>query len=235
MKGALLLVAASLGAVGCQNNDLSLAIVSMQAVTKPSCMAVAGTAAGVGRDRGLLDVSLVTNTGYVGIPVVRNQMMSRIIGTGTELNSIEVLGANVTLKLPSGAAAPLPSAQQKFFYDAAAGRIDPNNSAPMFIEVLPAAAAIALTSKIPAGGLFTVLAEIKPVGMRANDQIIGGPIHFPIDLCQNCLLINAGTCPLPKGTVPAVGGCFPQQDEPATCCSQGGALLCGSAAPIAAM
>jgi hypothetical protein len=235
MKGALLLVAATVGAVGCQNNDLSIAIISMQAVTKPNCMAVAGATAGVGRDRGLLDVALVTNTGYVGIPVVRNQMMSRIVGTGTELNSIEVLGANVTLTLPSGAAAPLPSGQQKFFYDAAVGRVDPNNSAPMFIEVLPAAAAMSLASKIPAGGLFTVLAEIKPVGMRTNDQIVGGPIHFPIDLCQNCLLQNLGACPLPKGTVPAPGGCFPQQDDPSTCCTMGGALLCGAAAPIAAM
>lgn len=234
MKGALLLVAATVGAVGCQNNDLSIAITSMQAITKPSCMATSGMATGVGRERGLLDVSLVTSTGYVGIPVVRNQMMSRIVGTGTELNSIEVLGANVTLNLPGGGSAPLPANQQKFFYDSAVGRVDPAQAVPMFIEVVPAAAAMSLAGKIPANGLYTVIAEIKPVAMRANDQIVGGPIHFPVDLCQNCLLPSTGACPLPKGTVPSSGGCFPQQDDAATCCTNAsGALLCGSAAPVA--
>jgi hypothetical protein len=233
MKGALLLLVAAAG--GCQNNDLSLAITSMQAVMKPSCIAMPAMGSGtVGIDRGLLDVELVTNTGYVGVPVVRNQMMSHIVGTGTELNTIEVAGANVTLKLPTGAPAPLSSAMQSFFYNAAAGRVDPTQSTPMFIEVVSAATAAALAGKIPNGGLFTVIAEIKPVGYRASDQIIGGPIHFPIDLCQNCLHQSMRSCPLPKGTVPVSGGCFPQQDVPATCCTDStGALQCGSAAPVA--
>lgn len=234
MKGALLLLA-TVAAGGCQTNDLSMAITQMEAVSKPSCVAMPSTGSGtVGLSRGLLDVALVTGTGYVGVPVVRNQMLSHMVGMGTELNSLEVTGANVTLKVPSGAAAPLPSSMQAFFYNAAGGRIDPAQSTPLFIEVIPAAAAQMLASRIPSGGRFTVVATIKPVAYRANDQVIGGPIEFPIDLCQNCLLINAGACPLPKGTVPATGGCFPQQDEPITCCTNSmGAAQCGAAAPIA--
>ena len=60
MKPALLLfAAATVGAAGCANNDVSLSIVQMEAVTDGHQLrghghAGAGT---VGRDRGVLDVS----------------------------------------------------------------------------------------------------------------------------------------------------------------------------------
>ena len=72
---------------------------------------------------------------------------------------------------------------------------------------------------------------MRPVGMRANDQVIGGPVSFAIDLCDGCLTDNSA-CPLPKGTI-IVDPCFPQQDDPTLCCTDAtGALLCGGSAPI---
>lgn len=237
MKVALLLMAtatatATLAAAGCADNDLSLSVVQMQAITKMNncqAMVALGTAV-VGRDRGLLDVALTTTSGYIAVPVVRNNLQSRTQTGGVEFNSIQLLGANVTLQTT---ASGLSASQQKFFYGSAGGRVDPAMSAPMFIEALPAATAKALAPSIPAGGLLTVTAEIRPVGMRGGDQVVGGPVDFPIDLCNNCLLQVVGTCPLPKGTTVAAGGCFPQQDDPSTCCTDAtGETLCGTAAPV---
>jgi len=97
------------------------------------------------------------------------------------------------------------------------------------------AAAKSLAGMIPSTGLFTVIAEVKPVGMHSSDQVVGGPIDFPIDLCNGCLVDVVGACPLPKGTI-VTTPCFPQQDEVTTCCNdptQG--LLCNEAAPVATM
>jgi hypothetical protein len=101
----------------------------------------------------------------------------------------------------------------------------------MFIEVIPPTVARTLTPSIPAGGLLTIVAEMRPVGMGAgDDQIVGGPIQFPIDLCNGCLKSPAA-CLLPKGTSPVVDPCFVQQDEQGTCCTNAsGAYICGMAA-----
>jgi hypothetical protein len=236
MKVALLLLAtAAVGAGGCTTNDISLSIIQMEAVTRTSmCVATATTGSGgVGRDRGLLDVAAVTSAGYIGVPVVRNNLMS--LSNGVEYNSVQILGANIKLSDAAGKQLTLPSGQSSFFYAAAAGRLDPAGTTPMFIEVLPAPAARALAGNIGAGGVFTVLADIRPVGMRANDQVVGGPISFPIDLCNGCLTPAAAACPLPKGSTP-VDPCFPQQDDPSICCTDNtGALLCGATAPVATM
>jgi len=233
MKVALLLVAAAtVGATGCSTNDVSLSILQMQALTRMNmCVAMPGGAGTLVRNRGLLDVTLVTTAGYIAVPVVRNNLNTNI--NGVEFNSIQLTGADVKLMNVNNTALTLPNGQSSFFYASAGGRLDPAGTAAMFIEVLPAPAAKALAGMIPAGGLFTVIAEVKPVGMRSSDQVVGGPIDFPIDLCSGCLVDVVSACPLPKGT-PVVVPCFPQQDEVTTCCNdpvQG--LLCNAAAPIA--
>jgi hypothetical protein len=236
MKVALLLLAtAAAGAGGCTTNDISLSIIQMEAVTRTSmCVATATAGTGVvGRDRGLLDVAAVTTSGYIGVPVVRNNLMTN--SNGIEYNSIQLLGANIKLTDAAGSALTLPSGQSSFFYAAAAGRLDPAGTTPMFVEVLPAAAARALAGNIGATGVFTIIAEIRPVGMHANDQVVGGPISFPIDLCSGCLTPTPSACPLPKGSTP-FDPCFPQQDDPSICCTDNtGALLCGATAPVATM
>jgi len=232
MKAALLLVAAALaGATGCSNNDVSLSIVQMQALTRMNmCVAMPGAIGTLARDRGLLDVSLVSTSGYIAVPVVQNNLMSNI--NGVEYNAIQVNGANIKLTNVDGTALTLPNGQSSFFYASAAGRIAPGQSAPMFVEILPAAAAKALAGMIPASGFFTVIASLSPVGMKGDQQVVGGPISFPLDLCSGCLIDNFGACPLPKGTV-VTTPCFPQQDEVTTCCDMAGTLECNAAAPIA--
>jgi hypothetical protein len=106
----------------------------------------------------------------------------------------------------------------------------------MFTEILPARIAMELAGAIPAGGLLTVTAHVRPVATRSGDQIVGGAFDFPIDLCVNCLAQSLGTCPLPMGTPVKDVGCCPQQDDSFTCCTNAsGAALCGASAPVATM
>jgi hypothetical protein len=228
----LLLVA---GTFGCATNDLSLSILQMQAVVSPGCVAMA-TMGGTtpGRSRGLLDVSLMGISGYIGVPVVRNNLMARSQGTGSvELNSVQITGVNVALQLPATATGKLPAADTAYFVAAAGGRIDPGGIAAFFAEILPARIAKELTSSIPSGGLLTIVADVRPVALHGGDQVVGGPILFPIDLCNDCLLSNT-TCPFPAGVTVAPGGCFQWQDDPTECCTDTtGKVFCGASAPVA--
>ena len=241
MKSALLRTARltglllAAGTFGCATNDLSLSILQMQAVIAPGCMAMAGTStATAGRSRGILDVSLVSLSGYIGTPVVRNNLQSRAAGTGAvELNSIQLTGLDVALQLPPAAAGKLTAAETDYFVAAAGGRLDPAGTSAFFAEILPAGIAKKLRSSIPTGGLLTVVADIRPVGLHGGDQLVGGPLLYPIDLCDNCLVSNI-TCPFPAGVTVAAGGCFAWQDDPTQCCTDStGKVFCGAAAPVA--
>ena len=239
MKGALLLLLAALGgAAGCADNDLSMSIIQMEAITQQNgcvAMAASGTTT-LGRDRGVLDVSLVAQSGYIAAPVVRNNLRATTSNVDVEHNGIQLEGANVTLEVPASAAGALSPQQQKFFYASAGGRIDPLMSAVMFVEIVPASVAKALATAIPAGGLLTVTAHVRPVGTRSGDRLVGAAFDYPVDLCLDCLYQSQGSCPLPTGTKVVDIGCFPQQDDVPTCCTDtSGALLCGTAAPIASM
>jgi hypothetical protein len=229
LTGVLLLV----GTFGCADNDLSMSIQQMQAVQLPTCVAMAAVSATTpGLSRGVLDLSVVTTEGYIGVPVVRNNLMPLSSGAGSvEHNSIQITGVDVNLQLPASAAADIAVADRAFFYAAAGGRIDPAGAAAMFVEVLPARLAKQLAPSVPKGGLLTIIAEIRPVGIRGGDQLVGGPIFYPIDICNNCLftVVNTGTCPFPLGPVIPQGGCFPQQDTATECCTEKtGVILCGA-------
>jgi hypothetical protein len=239
MRAAFLRPARTLGLLalactfGCADNDLSLSILQMQAVTLPSCvaMAVMGTTSTPGRTRGVLDVAQVSTFGYIGVPVVRNNLISRTGGGGIEFNGIQVGGVDVSLQIPPTAAANVMASDLNFFFNSAGGHLDPGGTVAMFVEVLPARVAKGLASSVPKGGLLTVIAAIKPVGMIGGEQIVGGPIDFPIDICSGCLVtvVSGGTCPFPVGTTIPQGGCFPQQDDPIECCVQKtGNMLCGA-------
>jgi hypothetical protein len=236
MKYALVLLAGV--TAGCANNDLSLSIVQMEALTAPGCVATATI--GIGLSRGTYDVQLgeLYARGYIGVPLIRNNQGPRNPSGALEYNSIQVTGVNVDLQLPDSVAAKVPAADDRYlhyYYPAVAGRLDPAGLGPTFVELVTRQLAIDLTPSIPQGGLLTLIAKLRPVGMQQNDQVVGGPIWFPIDLCVGCLRAAIGACPLPSGT-PLAESCNPAQDTPQTCCSNSdGSLTCGAAALGTAM
>ena len=82
----------------------------------------------------------------------------------------------------------MPASQLAFFYASAAGRLDPAGIAPMFDRGrCRSTVAKELAVARSQGRRSTVIAEIQPIGMHDGDQVVGGPIYFPIDLCKDCL------------------------------------------------
>lgn len=237
MKAALLLFTVAVGAgAGCANNNSTMSILQMEALST-SNMCVATASVGMaGLSRGTLDVSLVTTQGYIAVPLIRNNLLSSAStgGSSFEFNAITITGANVALEKADGSALTLPTGQQSFFYPASGIRLDPQATGAIFVEVLRNDVAKALASLIPANGVFTLIASVRPVGMKGSSEVVGEAMPFPIDLCQGCLVGIVPPCPLPKGTL-LTNTCFPQQDFKQTCCNQNGTVLCGTLAPVATM
>jgi hypothetical protein len=240
MKYALLLLALS---AGCSDNDLSLSIVQMEALEAPTCIANPGI--GTGLSRGVYDVKVGANfaRGYIGVPLIRNNQGARNPSGQLEYNSVQITGINVDLQFPDSIAAKIPANDERylhFYYPAAAGRIDPANLAPTFVEILPRQlmSDLAQAGLVPTaigGAIVTVVAKLRPVGMQQSDQVVGGPLWFPVDICFGCLTFPAGACPLPAGTTVSADGCNPQQDTVQTCCGDPNAPTCGSTAVATAM
>jgi hypothetical protein len=233
MKYALLLLAGV--TAGCSDNDLSMSIVQMEAVTAPACVAIASV--GTGLSRGLYDAEAGANfaRGYIGVPLIRNNLSPRNPGGVLEYNSIQLTGFNVDLQLPDSVAAKVPAADDRllhFYYPASAGRLDPAGLGSTFVEIITRQLAMDLMGSVPSsGGLLTVIAKLRPVGMLQSDQVVGGPIWFPIDICSGCINAPIGACPLPLGTPVNPAACNPAQDNPQTCCDNGnGTVTCGAAA-----
>ena len=98
MKPALLLLAAAIvGAAGCTNNDISLSIIQMQAITRANmCIAMPGaTAHRDAQPRHARRLAWSRPRAIIAVPVVRNNLVMST--TGVDYNSIQVIGANVTL------------------------------------------------------------------------------------------------------------------------------------------
>jgi hypothetical protein len=193
--------------------------------------------------RGVLDVGLLTASatfsGYQAFGVVSNNIPLRTMTGGVEKDAIFLTGADV--QLVAQAPLVLPSGQSQFFVPVAAQRLAPNSNGVgegvLTVEAIPRQIAAQLAAVVPTGADPTtslVLARMRPVGQRAGSDITGNWVEFPIEICKYCLAPPPQACPampIPKTQVLLGDVCNPVQDAAVTCCTQGGAVLCGAQVP----
>jgi hypothetical protein len=72
---------------------------------------------------------------------------------------------------------------------------------------------------------FTIIASIRARGDSLVGSVVSDSFHYPIDICDGCLMVDQGVCP-----VQAASGnnCFVGQDTSTGCCTQMGQLFCPS-------
>jgi hypothetical protein len=123
-----------------------------------------------------------------------------------------------------------------------AGAVQPNGGLSAFgFEAVPAALMTKILAKHPfTGGTYVPFASVGMiVKMSVYGQMGGGTatsaqFEYPVTVCDECLLQNAGSCStLPTSFMPRTGGaCFSNQDGVTDCCvDAAGLLICPAAAP----
>jgi hypothetical protein len=131
----------------------------------------------------------------------------------------------------------IPDSMRQFNYPASSVRVTPGSVVGGHVEAVPGSLAgpIAGLSDDPLG---TIVAHVRPVATRAEEQVVGAFAEFPIKVCNGCLTNDDKSHAFPTCAslaaamaAPLTGNaCNISQDAPVTCCNQSTSLLCGSAA-----
>lgn len=110
------------------------------------------------------------------------------------------------------------------------GSLPPGGSANVAFEVLPVPTMHTIMQSSGAAAGESVNAEVKalvkPDGTMGGDRVDGAPFTYPITVCNDCVVVDRGACPLSSGTIRTGNACNPFQDGPVDCCEDGGTLVC---------
>jgi hypothetical protein len=247
MKFFLLPAALALsGLAGCTDDTLGLAIDEFEPLSQANmCGASATTTVTAIQSFGTFDVALQSDansaTGYVLVPVVVNHLLERSTGVNAEMDAIDVTGFDIELQ-PAPEDTALSSALlpnlRKYFIPLNGGRIKPggDSSVAIPVEVIPVNVAKVMNQGLMGQGPSRpLIIHMRPTGIHAGLQIVGGFTNFPVTICRHCLGTPDATCPAAGYQANTINkdGCFPWADFPATCCFQGTTLLCGTQVPVA--
>lgn len=236
-----LLAALAAGAVGCADNQNTLVVVQNQAVDRASTMCVVpGDDNASARSRGVLDLALVdlnVGDGYHGYPLVRNDLLPRADpGNGVQqTDTITLTGVDIQLN------SPFPISPSAYFDPSFAGTINPGDTGAVIAKFIRPDLAKAFLSPAVTGTELqppTVVVHFRVRGKRSDGDVTSAWVDFPVDVCRGCLTGGAPqACPNPPPSASDVllGGCNPSQDEAISCCTQNGAVLCGSFFPTSGM
>ena len=231
---------------GCVANDLSLTITRF--IPPDPSAAMMGMCKldpeiTTNLTRGIYDANLgsATSAGYFVNFVVKSNLQAATIAP-IETQAYYINSFDVELELQGAVKTVIPESKRRFNYASGSVRLTPGSSASASaIAIKPEFADAIATLNTDDPGL--VIAHVRPVATRAEEQVVGAFVSFPIQICRGCLTGSTTypDCPLPKGTiVPPGNACNPAQDLAVGCCGRVDAnmnttLACGSAAPISSM
>jgi hypothetical protein len=226
-------------AAGC--GEESRFFIVQNQVPEEGCV-IPGGRSDVYRGEGRLDVSLVGETqpsAYRLFPLLQNDLPPAGSKGAIEPNRLRVKGFRVRVGL--GADAP-PAARQLFGAMAAdelgrrflgydepwSGTLDPGGST-MAAGVTAVPGEIA--RRMRQSGLFqnvprlNLMVSVRGLGVRSAGDLDTPEFHYPIEVCDGCLVAFGGSCPLTTRRF-AGNSCNIAQDEAVDCCLDGGAARC---------
>lgn len=240
MSGAFVFLAALSILGGCVDNDTSLSInrfIPPDPAALGAGMCKFDPSLMLNQTRGTYDLSLakVFKTGYDANFVVANNLL-KIDNAPVDTQYYYVSAFDVTLEVSGPIQTVIPATKRQFSFPSGTIRLAPAGVAAAYAQVIdPHFVQAMIDLQVDEPG--SILAHIRPVATRGENQVTGAWADFPIDICNNCLSgvsdSGFGACPI-NSAAPAVGNvCNPSQDVPIDCCKisqTSDALACGNAA-----
>lgn len=169
--------------------------------------------------------------GYLIAPEVRNDL-ALIEGESVSAKTILVNGARVEIEIigdlfSDAEKAALAEEGLTRFEAPFSGSVEPNGStATLPFELVPIPLLRRIGARLPAATeedpFPSVLldAQLRIIGTRRGADVESNLFHFPVDVCEDCLVRDLGQCvDLPSGQEVSTGGaCQPLQDGVLDCC-----------------
>jgi hypothetical protein len=176
-------------------------------------------------------ISTLSPSGYLFTPLFQSKI-SAAAGQETA-RTLTFEGANVDLTVE---AVTIQSANGTFtkvmppptldgtdgqFQALFSGSLPPGGTANASFEIIPLSTIGSIVQQSGAGPTDHLSAEvkavIKPFGTLGGDRVDGTPFQYPVTVCNDCVVVDHGACPL-TGTVRLGNSCQPFQDQPVDCC-----------------
>ena len=238
MSGALVLFATMATLGGCVDNDVSLTIsrfIPPDPASLTSGMCKFDPTVTVNQTRGSYDLAManVIHSGYYANFVVSNNLQP-LSGVRIDTQDYSVSSFDVVLDVTGPITQVIPPSARSFNYKSGTIRLLPGGLAAANAQVIdPQYVAQMIALKVDQPG--TILAHIRAVATRGENQIVSAYSDLPIDVCNDCLTGAAKgfpACPVPSPTPLEGNACNPAQDFAIQCCNaaSGGSvsLLCGA-------
>jgi hypothetical protein len=227
---------------GCSGTPPGEFIIVQNQVPNADCSIPVGLGA-VYRDVGTLDIRLLSDTsdGYQLFPVLQNNFPGPSAGSTLDANRIILSGYDVDISTPTDPPVGMitdtlammemsgdPKVYGLLHYSTltsgsvAGGGGNTSSS----VNAFPRALATSLLGMgLSRSNTYWVLASVRARGKTLTSDVRSDAFTYPIQLCDGCLMVNQGPCPVMAG----VGnGCFIGQDGATGCCTLNGSLVCPS-------
>jgi hypothetical protein len=171
-------------------------------------------------------ISSASPSGYVASPLIQ----SRITQTTGDMaqRTIYLTGAAVTLSVPAGSTSITLDANEQSFFAPFSGDVPPNGTVNVSFDLVPESVitkvrALGATSSVS----VEVLADVTVYGTFGGDSVKSMPWQYPVTICNDCVVFNAGPCATFSGQAMTGNPCNLFQDGQVTCCTLStGSLLC---------
>jgi hypothetical protein len=172
--------------------------------------------------------------GYVLTPLIQSRVTSGA-GSGASVDpttrTIFFKGANVTLEVKAvsiqradgsfGNATVTLTGQQAQFSTLFSGSLPPGATTNVGFELIPVQTLRTIQQASGAGATdhmrAEVLATVTVLGELNGDEISAQPFTFPVSVCNDCVIVNNGACPM-IATPRTGNACNIFQDGVVDCC-----------------
>lgn len=234
--------------VGCADSgDEGMFVLNNTAVTGATCT-LTGVIGQPFTSHGYINAR--STIGYVLTPLIQSRVQINIGGGSgvmmqqpgtidTTQRTIALRGADVKLtvkatEIEQGGVYMTNSTEREIapFSVLFSGSIPPGGTANVAFEVMSASQIRDVVNgsgaNIAVQNLRAeILAEVTIKGSMGGNEIAAVPFHYPISVCTDCVIVNAGSCETFSGTASIGNACNPFQDGVLTCCTDDtGGLVC---------
>jgi hypothetical protein len=216
-----------LALVACADSgDEGIYVLTNTAVTGESC-ALTGDPMQAMVGHGLINVN--SPIAYVMTPLVQSRIQS-VENVDDTSKTIQLRGADIRLTIKAVSIerdgnfmVTNPNTELPGFSVLFSGAIKPSGSVNAFVDLIPPGTLRSIAqmsgANLTTDSLNTeVLAEVTIKGDLGGDSVESQPFFYPVTVCNDCVIVNNGACPMTVAEPRTGNACNPYQDGVVDCC-----------------
>lgn len=203
------------------SGDEGIYVLNNTAITETSC-SLSGNPAQAMLGHGV--INWLSPQAYVMTPLIQSRITA-VEGIDDQSKTVQLRGADVALTVKAITRDFVTTPSETMlppFSVLFSGAVGPGASVNAFVDAIPPGTLRSIGTDNGAATAESfraeVLASVVIRGELNGDTITSAPYLFPITVCNDCVVVNLGACPV-MGSVRTGNACNPFQDGVVDCCT----------------